>query len=413
MLVDLPLMPIAELLINEKIRAFFMLIAGTFYWFAVGLFLYKLIRSKYTSLLKIAVGYSLALFAVLFLHGALLPIYSTLSLKSKRPSELVPMINEPPIGDFLKLQAKEFQTPDRESIQRIEKLSCGSLGGLFVSTNRNTYILEDSLKLKDTIHFSNEYLAQFQWIPKNGVECKLAGGFQRLFVFNQQGQIQWRYPTEPSPGISVDNILGYYNLSNDLHIVLGSTYGGLRIMNESGKDVCTIADSPLGQVKSYFSSTRKQQEIIYTLSNNAAGTTQFNVIDSNCNKLRTFKAKTSASEFDLVVTNTPGEFEIIVGDENQILKISPEGEVLKSFPAPGSRSQGNIQAQLFHRNSLEYLAIRKVLFPDLSAFWIFDSSGKIVFQKVDAYSVLPKVGFLYTDSGELIIGTENHLEIYH
>jgi len=129
-----------------------------------------------------------------------------------------------------------------------------------------------------------------------------------------------------------------------------------------------------------------KQEIIFSNSNNANGSTVFTILDANGTIVKKVDVSTRSSEFDIIPWPDGDDSpHILLTEENRIRIVDMQGDTVVQLDAPGCRSFGKVEAVpvILEKDKPASLAVRKILHPDLAVLYVYDANGTLVFQHTE------------------------------
>ena len=132
-----------------------------------------------------------------------------------------------------------------------------------------------------------------------------------------------------------------------------------------------------------------KNEIIFSNGNNADKVTEFKFLNSNGEVDKQFKIATQSSQFAII--NWPDinkKSNILLTENNNIRLVDLNGETVIQLNAPGCRTFGDVKAVAvkFKKNEPAFLAVRKILMPDIAVLYIYDIKGNLVYNKTETFT---------------------------
>jgi hypothetical protein len=313
------------------------------------------------------------------------------NIRRERPAELKKLVNRTS-SDFL-TEKVVFEDKAWKTISSIRRMTCkpGDDTGLIAGISDEVVFFGENYQERHRLKIASRGINTIEPLDMDGTH---SCGFlayrygEGVSLFDAEGKEVWKiahldHNTGHIDGACFGDVDGdgrqefavYYRYREGIHLVDGN-----------GKTRWEHPIYSLGHVEITDLNGDGRAEIIYDNSNNANGVTEFTTLDAAGTAVNQVKIKTDSYEF--AVIRWPGEKAepfILLTEENKIRIVDLKGDTILNLDAPGCRSYGDVKAVTvkFKKDKPAYLAVRKRLHPDLLVLYVYDSEGKLVYQKTD------------------------------
>lgn len=313
-----------------------------------------------------------------------------LLIQQERPEELKNILNRAS-SDFLTGKVI-FEDYAPGGISSITQMSCRPLLGteLVLALPRDVVFLNESYQEQYRLNLSER--KGFKSIEPLLMDGTHSCGFlsymfqEGIHLFDLNGKEIWKSTQQDSntgtyAGVQVGDLDG----DGRPEFALYRTYrNGIDLVDGNGKTRWQHPIYALGHLAIADIYRDGKAVIIYSNSNNANGVTEFTFLNSEGNITNQMKVSTMSSEFAVIQWPSGGsEPHILLTEEGKLRIIDLEGNIISQLDAPGCRTYGDVRAVTvkFKKDEAEYLAVKKSLHPDISVLYVYDSNGKLVYQK--------------------------------
>jgi len=313
---------------------------------------------------------------------------TTLSIQKERPDELKKLLGS--TNSHYLTQRVVF---DDISLGKVSSIIRGSYRPntspeTVLAFHRGVVFLNDSYEVQSRIEFSDGYFQTVSPVhtaddyTPHFITYKL---FEHAALLDYNGKEVWRAAGAADEGRYVDGVQsGDINRDGKDEFAVYHRYrNGIMLIDESGRTLWKHPVYALGHLEMKDVRGNGKEEIFYSNSNNANLLTIFRTIDSEGVIVDELVISTVSYEF--VVIGWPVmevRPNILLTEENRIRIVDMNGGTVVQLDAPGCRTFGKVKAVIvrFRKDEPAFLAVRKILHPDLAVLFVYDASGSLVFQ---------------------------------
>jgi hypothetical protein len=336
----------------------------------------------------------LAIFGILpflFLGFFRLSFFSTKHLmRQERPAELKKMLNQETSGFLTEKVVFEEHAP--AGISSITRMNCRAGAGDeivlalprgIVFLNEKGYQVQHKVDLSDRKSFSSIEPV----VVDGGAPRLLAHKFQEdVYLLDLDGKERWKSSAVGSTGGIEGVASGDVDGDGNPEFAIFYRYrDGIHLVDADGRTRWKHPVYALGHLEMADVDGNGKVKILYTNSNNANRMTELTIVDAEGSVVAQRKISTASSEFAVTRWPDPGAPNIVLTEEERIRLVDLNGDTVMTLGAPGCRPFGKLKAVSvkFSSNSSPYLAVRKSLHPDLFVLYVYDTAGKLVYQKTE------------------------------
>jgi len=209
--------------------------------------------------------------------------------------------------------------------------------------------------------------------------------FEHAALLDYNGKEMWRTAGAADEGRHVDGVQsGDIDRDGKPEFAVYHRYrDGIMLIDESGKTLWKHPVYALGHLGMKDVRRNGKEEIFYSNSNNANLLTVFRTLDAEGAIVDELEISTASSEFVVigwpVIEIRPN---ILLTEENEIRIVDMKGSTVVQLDAPGCRTFGKVKAVTvrFQKDEPAFLAVRKILHPDLAVLFVFDANGSLIYQ---------------------------------
>ncbi len=312
---------------------------------------------------------------------------TALSIQKERPDELKKLLGSTS-SDYLTRRV----VFDDMSLGKVSRIIRGSyrpnIGPETVlAFHRGVVYLNDSYEVQSRIEFSDGYFQTVSPVhtaddTPHFITYKL---FEHAALLDYNGKEVWRAAGAADEGRYVDGVQSgdIDGDGKDEFAVYHRYREGILLIDESGRTLWKHPVNALGHLEMKDVRGNDKEEILYSNSNNANRLTVFRTLNSEGVLVDELEISTASYEF--VVIGWPVmevRPNILLTEENEIRVVDMKGTTVVQLEAPGCRTFGKVIAVTvrFQKDEPAFLAVRKVLHPDLAVLFVYDANGSLVFQ---------------------------------
>ena len=210
--------------------------------------------------------------------------------------------------------------------------------------------------------------------------------FEHASLLNSDGEEIWKKTADDADGGPYIEGVQSGDIDGDGKPEFAVYYSytkGIALVDENGNPVWTHPVYSLGHLEMTDVRGNGKDEIIYSNSNNANLLTVFKTLDADGTVVARLEISTASSEFAVIRwPDRERRPNILLTEENRIRIVDMNGNTVVHLDAPGCRTFGKVKAVTvkFHKDEPAYLAVRKILHPDLAVLFVYDTEGNLVFQ---------------------------------
>ena len=315
-------------------------------------------------------------------------------IQQERPVELKKMLNSA-TSDFLTKKVI-FENDAWGPVTSISRINCKSGSGmeLVVAMYGGIVFLNESYQEQSRLNLAGRRFNMTEPLYDNTNFCRfLAYRYgEGVYLFDLDGKEIWKF-IKSDKTVTIDGSrFGDVDGDGKMEFAVYYRYRqGIVLIDSDGKTRWEHPVNALGHLEITDILGDGKARVVYTNSNNANGTTDFTVLDSDGTVVNQQKIATKSCEFAVIKwPNSAANPNILLTEDGNIRIVDIKGENVVQLDAPGCRPYGNMKAVTvkFRKEEPEYLAVRKILFPDLSVLYVYDANGKLVYQKTEVFEGL-------------------------
>ena len=356
-------------------------VLGSALWFALPWLVDRLVARLFPNARRWA-RWLVALASLPAFFFAFIPL-STLaisqSIQDERPEELKALLKEPAEGILSKrtvLEIKEFG-----GICGLHPEPAG--GGILVACHRGVLRLDAHYAVQSTLPFP-DYFQSVAPVRVGGAEHFIVHRlFEHAALLGPDGTELWRAGEKTAPGQMVEGVRAG-DIDGDGRPEFAVFYGydeGIWLVDEAGKTRWKFPVSSLDHLEMADVRGNGKQEILIRTSPAA-----FQILDAEGLVAAEPPVAAESGTFALVAWPDPASRpNLVLAEDNQIRIADLDGTEIRRLDAPGCRSFGDIAAVpvKFRADAPPFLAVRKMLHPDLAVLYVYDADGRLVHQDVE------------------------------
>lgn len=358
---------------------------GSGMWFLIPWLIDMAVTHIFSNVTRVARGIIIAVAIPLILGGFFrLSFFSTkLLVQQERPEELIKILNQAS-SDFLTGKVI-FEDHAPGGIRSITRMICRPAAGMeiLLTLPRGVVFLNDSYQEQYRLNLSER--KGFKTIEPLFLNENHSCGFAAymypdgVHLFGLDGKEIWKYLSQ-GRGTGVIDGVRFGDIDGDgkpEFALYHSFRDGICLVNVEGKTRWTHPVYSLGHLEIADINDDGKGEIVY---NNR----EFTVLDSEGRETDQLKISTTSSEFAIIRwPNKDTKPNLLLTEQGKINIVDFEGKTVIQLDAPGCRLYGDVKAITvkLKKEEPEYLAVKKSLHPDLSVLYVYDSNGKLVYQK--------------------------------
>jgi len=313
------------------------------------------------------------------------------SIQRERPNELTKMLNSAS-SDFL-TEKVIFEDNESADVSSISLMNCQPNAGteFLFTLPWGVVFLNKDYQEQHRLKFDENRFSTIKPFNMGGsrscmfIAYKL---FEGVYLYDSEGKEIWRITRENGHKAAIEGVqYGDVDGDNNPEFTIYHSYGeGIHLVDENGKLLWRYPVHALGHLEMADIHGDGKAEIIFSNSNNANGITEFIILDAIGQVAHQLKIPTTSYEFSIIgwpiKESKPN---LLLTEENKIRIVDLKGETVFQLNAPGCRDFGKVEAIAvkLKKDESNYLAVKKSLHPDLSVLYIYDSNGKLVYQKTD------------------------------
>ena len=315
---------------------------------------------------------------------------TALSIKKERPDELRNLLGSPS-SDYL-TQRVVFDDISFGNVTSITRGSFSPNTGpeMILGCHRGIVFLNDRYEVQKRIEFSD---CCFQTVyPVHTAEDSTPQFiaykfFEHAALYDYNGIELWKAAGTADEGRYVDGVQsGDIDKDGKQEYAVYHRYrDGIMLIDESGKTLWKHPVYALGHLEMKDVRGNGKEEIIFSNSNNANLLTVFRTIDADGSIVDELEISTASYEFSIIGWPVKKiRPNILLTEENMIRIVDMKGSTVVKLDAPGCRTFGKVKAATvrFRKDEPAFLAVRKILHPDLAVLFVYDANGSLVFQSV-------------------------------
>lgn len=316
------------------------------------------------------------------------------TIQQKRPAELKKMLNSA-TSDFL-TEKVIFEDDAWGPVTSINRMVCKSGSGMefIVAMYGGIVFLNESYQEQGRLNLAGRRFNMTEPLYDNTNSCRfLAYRYgEGVYLFDLEGKEIWKF-IKSDKTVTIDGSrFGDVDGDGKMEFAIYYRYRqGIVLIDSDGKTRWEHPVNALGHLEITDILGDGKAKVVYTNSNNANGSTDFIVLDSEGTIANQQKITTKSYEFAVIRwPNSAANPNILLTEDGKIRIVDIKGETVVRLDAPGCRSYGNMKAVTvkFRKEEPEYLAVRKILFPDISVLYVYDTNGKLVYQKTEVFDGL-------------------------
>ena len=314
-----------------------------------------------------------------------------LSKSQKRPAELKALLARPAAGALAKRTVLEEKSLGGVCSISLAQGVSDAAAEILVAFHRGAIRLDNRYAVKERVEFSTNHFITVEPV-------RIGEGFSGRFIvykhfeyaalLGPDGKEIWRAGESVEPGLHLDGVqCGDIDGDGNLEFAIYYRYReGITLLDDAGQTRWKHTVYALGHIEMADVRGNGKKEILFSNSNNANKSTVFTTVDARGTGVNRLQVSTDSYEFSLVDwPGRPGRPNILLTEENQIRIVDLVGNEVRRLEAPGCRSYGAVKAVpvKFRGDAPEFLAVRKILHPDLAVLFIYDGEGKLVCQDAE------------------------------
>lgn len=340
-----------------------------------------------------------SIIAILFGFSFLAGIYMDWFQKSQRPAELTQL--DAASSDYLKERVVYESGAYDAGIKTISYVKCrnGASNELLLTTGGDAVYLDNQYQEVSRVNLRPDLNGRFfnrtepvEDTNQNSCKYLAYSIFDSAYILNDEGLLLWK-SADKSNGKPTGAANGDVDGDGKPEIILYHRYReGIHLYNLDGKLIWKQPVYSFGTLAIENVIGDEVKEVIYSNSNNANGKTTFTVLGAKGAVLQELKLQTHSSEF--VIISWPdknSDPHILLTEEKKIRLVDFSGKTVLELDAPGSRPFGKVSAVTVRlaKDKPRYIAVRKKLHPDLMVLFVYDHTGKLVYQKTEVTKAVP------------------------
>jgi hypothetical protein len=315
-------------------------------------------------------------------------------IQQERPAELKKMLNSA-TSDFL-TEKVIFEIDAIGPVTSINRMICksGSSMEIIVAMYGGIVFLNESYQEQSRLNLAGRRFNMIEPLYDNANSCWfLAYRYgEGVYLFDLEGKEIWKF-IKSDKTVSIDGSrFGDVDGDGKMEFAIYYRYRqGIALVDSDGKTRWEHPVDALGHLEITDILGDGKARVVYTNSNNANGRTDFIVLDSEGTVVNQQNIATKSCEFAVIRwPNSAANPNILLTEDGKIRIVDIKGETVVYLDAPGCRPYGNMKAVTvkFKKEEPEYLAVRKILFPDLAVLYVYDANGKLVYQKTEVFEGL-------------------------
>ena len=301
------------------------------------------------------------------------------SIRDTRPVELKALLKHPVPGILARRTVWETNLLDR---------ICGihpdpDTDGLLLACHRSVLRLDAQFTVQHRLDFP-EY---FQSVAPVRIGDGFSGQYivHRLFEYaallGPEGRELWRAGEKLAPGQHVEGVRSG-DIDGDGRPEFAVFYrygGGILLVDEKGQTLWTYSADSIDHLEMADVRGNGRQEILFH-------DRAFKILDAAGRVVAETNIATSSSQFALAAwPASAGRPNLVLSEENQIRIVDLDGNEIRRLEAPGCRGFGDLAAVpvRFRADAAPFLAVRKLLHPDLATLFVYDAAGQLVHREVE------------------------------
>jgi hypothetical protein len=365
-------------------------VLGSLLWFLIPWLMDRLITRAFPNIARTMRWISVIGVIPLFMAGFIFlpPLTTSLAIIQQRPDELKKSL-ESTSSDFL-TQRIVFDDTSLGGISSITRGSYRPDTGpeTALAFHRGVVFLDDNYEEKNRIEFSDGSFTTVYPIhtaddsATRFITYKI---FKYAALLDYNGNEMWRIVGTSDRGPYISGVQsGDINSDGKQEFAVYYQYqNGIMLIDESGKSLWEHPVYSLGHLEMKDVRGNGKEEIIYSNSNNANRRTVFKTLDSEGVIVDELEISTKSYEFVVIdwpaVEDRPN---LLLTEENEIRVVDMTGNTVIHLEAPGCRAWGDVKAVTvkFQKDEPAFIAVRKILHPDLAVLYVYDANGALVFQ---------------------------------
>lgn len=406
------LLPGGEWIMGQPLIIYGLL--GSLLWFALPWLVDRLAVRIFPKLRRLA-RWMIVLASLPVFFFAFIPLSAqaiAMSIRNDRPEELQALLKNPVTGTLAKRTVLE-----EEALGGVCGIHPTSDGGeILVACHRGVLRLDRQYAVTSRLPFpENNYYQSVQPVRIGGAfsgQYLVHELFEHAALLGPDGRELWRAGGKGEPGQMVEGVRAG-DIDGDGRPEFAVYYGygvGILLVDETGQTRWKHPVDSLDHLEMADVRGNGRQEILFRDSPST-----FKVLVDQGQVAAELNIATDSSTFALVAWPVPtGRPHLVLAEENQIRIVDLEGNEIRRLDAPGCRSFGDLAAVpvRFRADTPAYLAVRKMLHPDLSALYVYDAEGQLVHHDVEVIlgsgdAALAAVPVGESGAERLLVGSKN------
>ena len=331
-----------------------------------------------------------AIFVVLVGFSFLNAIKMGNFMRDERPAELKEVINQAS-SNFLNEKIVYVKTMD--NLSSINWMNCqeGNEKEIALSSLRGVTFLDRNYTEIGKVTFSSVFSTVNPIFQSKDDACNFIGykSSESVSLLDSKGKENWKIDSTERDYISGVKY-GDINKDGKIEFVVFYDFGkGIQLFDDAKNLKWEYPIYSLGHLEIADTGEDGKNEIIFSNGNNADKVTEFKFLNSNGEVDKQFKIATQSSQFAII--NWPDinkKSNILLTENNNIRLVDLNGETVIQLNAPGCRTFGDVKAVTvkFKKNEPAFLAVRKILMPDIAVLYIYDIKGNLVYNKTETFT---------------------------
>lgn len=312
-------------------------------------------------------------------------------MRSQRPAELKKVLNRAS-SDFL-TEKVIFAEDGGGMVNSISQMNRKDGDGVAIIVGLSGYwcgsvFLDESYQEQSRLNFGGLGFNTIEPVNADSPDsCEfLAYSVARgVYLFDFEGKERWKLLNNENGRGYIDGVdFGDVDGDGKTEFAFYHRYGeGIHLVDGDGKTRWKHPVSSIGHLEIADIDGDGKEEIIYK---KAHGNTGFTILDEAGSIVKQLKIATTSYDFATVKwPKMESKPYILIAENAKIRILDLEGNAVIELDAPGCRASGKVKVLTvkFKKDGPEYLAVRKRLHPDLVVLYVYDSEGKLVYQKTE------------------------------
>ena len=312
-------------------------------------------------------------------------------IRSKRPVELKKVLNRAS-SDFL-TEKVIFEEDGGGMVNSISQMNRRDSEGMEIIVGLSGYwcgsvFLDESYQEQSRLNFAGLGFNTIEPINANNADsCEFLAYsvVKGVYLFDLEGKERWMLADNEDGRGDIDGVdFGDVDGDGKIEFAVYHRYGeGIHLVDSNGKTRWKHPVSSIGHLEIADIDGDGTDEIIYK---KAHGNTGFTILDEVGSIVKQLKIATRSYDFATIKwPKMESKPYILIAENAKIRILDLEGNAVIELDAPGCRASGKVKVLTvkFKNDGPEYLAVRKRLHPDLVVLYVYDSEGKLVYQKTE------------------------------